>query len=285
MIRNFVKKDFEIKIDKPIEPIQCCIYCGSKHDLRDEHIFPYALGGHLKLRKASCKKHQDITSKFEMRCCRNLYKHIRAMNGIQSRRPQPKALPLTIIKNGEENKIDLPIQGFFGHFPIIHFPLPGMLRGKSKSSSDWVGTQFEVLHIQPNDPSLWLTFCGDRFIQELEFDTISLSKMLAKIAHCYAIAQFGYDRFKSWLVAMIEEGDERQLSFLVGCSKEVEAVNSDLHTLAGRIEPFGLGYLITCNIRLFAQIQKSPTFMIVAGTISAKDYSEFQMEKKIGSYR
>jgi hypothetical protein len=78
-----------------------CIYCASTDDLSDEHIIPYGLGAQWQLGKASCRKHRDITSKFELDVQRNLWGPIRAAMQMPSRRGhEDKRVEITLKRKG-----------------------------------------------------------------------------------------------------------------------------------------------------------------------------------------
>jgi hypothetical protein len=58
---------------KRYPPVGRCIYCGVSYDLREEHIVPFSLGGVLILPKASCRKCENITHRFEYTCARQVF--------------------------------------------------------------------------------------------------------------------------------------------------------------------------------------------------------------------
>ncbi len=52
--RRTVHRGGTARPDRVIGVSDACIYCGSRSDLRDEHIIPYGLEGELVLRRATC---------------------------------------------------------------------------------------------------------------------------------------------------------------------------------------------------------------------------------------
>src|SRR5262245_13319334 len=120
-----------------------CIYCGSTDSLSDEHIVPFSLGGKLVLRKASCKKCQDITGAFEGHCASRLYASIRIRENLPTRRPKnrPTKLPVTW-----ENKeiLFLPVSNVFATLPIFYLLQPGYLRVPAVREVGWSDIQIQV---------------------------------------------------------------------------------------------------------------------------------------------
>lgn len=110
------------------KPANICIYCKNKSGvLSTEHIIPFSMGGKFELPKASCKSCSTITSKFEMDVARRLYHVVRALYGVQSRRPQkiPKNSPVIIKygKYGPTEKIYVPLRDALIVAVIPHFIL------------------------------------------------------------------------------------------------------------------------------------------------------------------
>ena len=93
----------------------------------------------------------------------------------------------------------------------------------------------------------------------IEFDASTFGRVLAKIAHSYAVAMLGLGNFKSFLPALIlTRGGP--LSYYVGCGIKSEP-SEWLHEIG--IVPWD-DNLIVVRIRLFANYDM-PTYMIVAG--------------------
>lgn len=263
------------------EPIGKCIYCDDVDELSDEHIIPYALGWHAKIPMASCKRHREITHAFEGRCAGKIYKAVRVHNRMQSRQQLPTELPIIGIADNRNIFTTVPIEEHLGIFPIFHFTLPGILRGVPKSESSWAGSKFTALPIGARKSELWDSRGFNAVRQTIEFDCISLGRMLAKIAHAAAVGQFGYRQFDSWLIPLIEHGDETSLSYLVGCDVQVAPPSTELHELTGRVQSHEGKLLIIYDIRLFANFLESPTFRVVVGQIAFENFDRVGLTSTI----
>lgn len=109
-----------------------CIYCGSKDNLSDEHIIPFALGGNLIFQKASCPDCAKLTSDFELTCLRTMYGPLRLLYGLPTRRPnkRPPKLPLKVKYSPNETEwqttlVDQKKYPFLITFP--YFEAPGIV--------------------------------------------------------------------------------------------------------------------------------------------------------------
>ena len=91
-----------------------------------------------------------------------------------------------------------------------------------------------------------------------------LGKMLAKIAHAYAIAELGYGTFLPLLANIILNKPPRYISRYVGGLCDSEApLGNDLHTI--EIDPgLGQGRYIVVRIQLFAD-RKLPVYYVIVG--------------------
>ena len=108
-----------------------CIYCGSTHQLSDEHIIPLGLGGRLVLPLASCSPCSTKTSKIERTCLRTMYGPLRMLYGLPTRRrrSRPESLQLKVKRMEESEWEYVPVAQdrypFLITFP--YFEAPGAL--------------------------------------------------------------------------------------------------------------------------------------------------------------
>ena len=134
------RKIIEVRYTKRVESVGHCIYCGASENLSDEHVIPLALGGNIILPNSSCPNCATITSDFERRVLRGFMLSGRVAGNYPTRRPKkrPKSLPLQVEKQGEFEKIDLPVQE---HPALLLLPLlkpSGILKGQGYSTGTTV---------------------------------------------------------------------------------------------------------------------------------------------------
>lgn len=251
-------------------PVGHCIYCGSHHPpLTLEHIIPYALEGELLLPAASCDRCQRMTTSAERTCLREMFLAPRTHLNMKTRRPKhrPKKLKMGVydgnIKDGLPKDMrevgfqwrELPLDEHPYAIMLPDMPQPGILNGRQDSGSFQLsGISFRLLRAPPtaSDPSQ-----QNVIMQPLH--TGAFPRMLAKIAHGLAVAEFGEDTFVPALPEYIL-GRREDYSFIMGSvsigkSKKKDHVACSLH--------FEGGYF-TAHIQLFAQFGFRP-YQVVVG--------------------
>lgn len=200
---------------KTFPPVGRCIYCGTTQGkLSREHIIPLALGGNLILPYASCRDCADIIKKFEQLCARNMFGSLRIRLGMPTRRPseRPTELSSVIVRNGVSEVINVPSTKFPAACVGLKLPSPGILLGKEPSS------QFDKVEL------VMKTF-GDEykaFIKPGEgmrlgaMNPYAFCKLLAKIAHSFAVSQIGLDAFTHFLPDVILGKNDKHAYFIGG---------------------------------------------------------------------
>ena len=252
---------------KKLIGVNQCIYCGRKGvTLSDEHIISVAIGGKWILPKSSCKRCSKITGKLEGHCFRGTLIGFRAIHNITGRRPKemPKELPLVIVKRDGRVEIDnLPITKYpaFLLLPQLN-ETPTILTNKTPDADKKIDVWGTVFNSDTLD---------NYRNSQAGFVPINLGKwlrMLAKIAHSYAIAQLGVNGFKPLLTKLIR-GHDNFPTHYIGCLGEAITAKEDfLH----RLDLITLNddknaiKFIVVNLRLFANFG-SPQYHIVVGTV------------------
>ena len=252
---------------KVLKTVGECIYCGSTEDLSEEHIVPYGLGAEWVLEKASCRKHRDITSKFEMEILRKLWGPVRAAMNIQSRRGhEGKSYPVNIIQqNGETATVHLDAAKFGAPMHYLMLPCPRYLSGEI--SDEDLSFHGRVTHILP-DPERFRNemrraFNPKRVDITISFRPVAFAQLLAKIAYGFAIGHYGIEGIETcYLLNAIDTG--AGIGRWVGCLDHGS-------TSAGKelIEIEG-GFIntqcrdIVVQIRLYGSL-RSPTYIVVVG--------------------
>ena len=261
---------------KTYAPVGRCIYCGatewSAQQLRklgDEHIIPEGLGGGLVLPEASCKTCEAVTSAVELEWLRGAYYTARVQKelGKKKKRP-PRFLPLQFLRNGKIVWESIPLEKYPAMIVTLLFDEPEILSDcvpveKVLSGGVAVGTlpTFGQL-LKPYLDQGAVTFVPPRS----SATSIHLGRMLAKIAHSYAVAELGITGFTPFLVDIISGTDTRYLSHYVGGTRDVPPASDNgyeikLTTVAsvGR-----LPYLVV-KIRLLSDVNGMPEYWVVVG--------------------
>jgi hypothetical protein len=99
------------------------------------------------------------------------------------------------------------------------------------------------------------------------FDIIHLGRMLAKIAHAYAVAELGMHNFRPLLLDIILNRPPLYVAHYVGGIRDVEPpMGNDLHEISIDKSELGGGRYVVVKIQLFAD-RKLPVYYVVAGEL------------------
>lgn len=280
---------------KPFSPVGRCIYCGSTDDLTTEHIIPYSLAGYSTLEKSSCKKCAAVTAAFEQNCARAMLGVFRVVYNFPTRRKKdrPKKLPLWVIKWNVCEKWDVPVE----YYPEIKVLMPSLSPPKMAAREVWtMMMHLDPARLSPEDfakmdfekdglvimidcyvpladqkkRAEWLYNKGAiEWVYQQKVPLIPFSRMLAKIAHSYCVAQFGLGSFKPLLIDAILNGGT-DINRLVGGLPHVFNLDwpfDQFHDMvAGITNINGIAHL-ACSIQLFSQV--APVrYLVIVGEAS-----------------
>lgn len=237
-----------------------CIYCGEPAD-SDEHIIARSLGGMLILPKASCAACRDITSAVEGQVIDRMFGAARRQFKLPTRHPKRLKPPLRTSIDGIERLFA--DEDFPGLIVTFKFDLPAIL-GMS-GNADEVFTGGVAVNILPEFGER-LNRARSRHGNKVEFpqgiEALMFGRMLAKIAHAYAVAELGQGGFAPTLPEVIRHPDPPFLGRLVGGALDGVAPGPDLHEvfIDPRIDP----RFVVVTIRLFSD-RDLPAYWVVAG--------------------
>lgn len=197
------------------EPVGHCIYCSLTGDLSDEHVIPFGLDGNLILPAASCQRCAAITSRVERRVLHEMLGPFRSRLNLRTRRPKERrdSMPLEIHSpDGSIETKQVPREEFPALCIGYLWPAPGILRGVDPIDA------FEhteaVIRLVEDGVERHLP-ADDRRARLGRFDVNVFARMLAKIAHAYAVGQIGEARFEPLLLDLILERSNA-LPWLIG---------------------------------------------------------------------
>jgi len=260
----------------PYQPVGKCIYCGSTayrkdqpndaRELGEEHIVPRSIGGTMVLPRASCLECESITSGFEDKCLKGFFQS-RAHLGLKSRRTRKQPNKLAVFVQPTEWQTGFMSNLSLSDHPGIIFnilaPPAGLFTGILPRNEYYgVSGTWVVDEVQEK----LKRFRGSRIYFNGKHGTkiSDYGRLLAKIAHSYAVAELGLYGFDPLLVPYIRE-ESLDLWNYVGSALHPEPVSSSLHEVSFvSRKTFSGEDVLTCRIRLFAQFD-TPIYYVIVG--------------------
>jgi hypothetical protein len=184
-----------------------CIYCGSTENLTDEHVLPLALGGTDMLRDGSCLTCNAVTAEVESRVLNVCWKGLRWVTGMPTRhkKRQPTTMPAEVRRGGEWLEVDLPITEYTGTAGFPVFSEPAVLH-TGQPDDLVVRSIFTVTGVAGGeDPSVSpaTRARAKSYRVPVLYEPKAIARMVAKIAHGYAVDFFGLDAFVPYLTTAI----------------------------------------------------------------------------------
>jgi hypothetical protein len=208
---------------KVYAPLNRCAYCASTvntliDDLTKEHIIPFGFGGQLILPKASCKLHQKETSRVEDFILRRYLCALRSHLSLPSRNPtnRPDGYKLTLRRGTHSWKKKVKLADHPGVVRFMMFTEPaGRVVGRAREQETW-SVRFIDAEIFP-DTKLRVALLGaDSFEDKVMINAMALARLIAKIGHCFAVAELGFDAFEEMYVTHLVTAESRDWNYWVG---------------------------------------------------------------------
>jgi hypothetical protein len=262
-------------IPKKYLPVGRCIYCGARRysatnpaaRFGDEHIIPLAFGGNLLLPEASCQECEAITSGLETHCIEQMVRNTREHLGLIARRHKRnrKHLPVSVRRGAESEVINVPVDQHPAALIMFSFDPPRLLFDEPDPEGSFVGR----VVIKPLSVDLGVR--ADRIGGKVElvrrggFDATIFARMIAKIAHAYAVAELKLNGFRPILADFIRSIPARHASQYVGGEWGTpEPAGCDRHEIRiDRWSGLSRDYHVV-RLRLFSD-QDMPTYLVVVG--------------------
>ena len=256
-----------------------CVYgCGPDHAgrLTEEHILAANFGGVFTLGEASCGACQKlINEQIEAPCLRGMFKDIRYRRGIGSRRTSGRPDELPILKPPAEEAEPLgpylnpehwraktvPYDQHPTLLVLTIYNTPGLLRGIDPSSlaKEQPGMWWYI------EPHLRKEVVEGGALVQMKFNHGIFWRLIAKTAHCLAVAQFGVDGFEPFVIDTILGRDASDKRDLIGCKLPAEAPIEENNELGFAVLESGtLASHILCSVRVFADLG-APTYCAIVG--------------------
>jgi hypothetical protein len=259
-------------------PVGHCVYCGSTHQLSDEHIIPLGLGGRLVLPQSSCSSCSAKTTKFERTCLRTMYGPLRLLYGLPSRRKnsRPETLQLKIKRTKESEWEYVPVvkerYPFLITFP--YFEAPGALAGTDESAAP--GPVTSRLWIRGASPHHDFQELLQSLVQELGVHSLmpeskaevsAFCSLLAKIALSHIAADIGVSAQRSRLAHIALGQNMNNCMHYIGSVATDEPPSNSLHEIS--LARHARTGSILVRLRLLAKLG-TPTYFVVLPPAVAK---------------
>jgi hypothetical protein len=244
--------------------VGACIYCHRtppEVQLTEEHIIPEGLGGRMVLLEASCAECRDETHAFEGHVLGCMLGDVRRHFGIRGKRRKRPKHPTVYVDGGDGMQAEtVPLQAHPAVLPMPVFGPPGILFDLPKTEE--FGGELRVINFVDNLSERVRALRGN--VVGRWFSVERFGRMLCKIAHAFAVAEFRGE-FNMYLDGIIRGERPFYLSHYVGCSINEEPPGNLTNTL------HQIGYAfhnrhIVIPIRLFAVVD-APVYWIVVGRL------------------
>jgi len=243
-------------------PVGRCIYClSADDDLRREHIIPFGLGGNFVLPRASCRTCETITGRIEQISLRGMLGPLRTRLALPTRnkKERPQRLPLEIVKqDGSTETRAVEVQDFPQYLITFLMPPPGVLEGRERVETITLEPRL-ITSRRPEEPyTEWRT--------SLVVQPWAFLRMLAKIAHSFAVAEWGLKVFDTFtpLLAEIILSTSSYASHVIGGVADSDGTPTVLHWVHGHILAQEGREFLVVDICLFT-LMKAPVFRVVVG--------------------
>lgn len=261
-----------------------CIYCGAADNLSREHIVPFGLNGTRVLQQASCSACASITSSFEREVLRESLGAARAVLNINSRRKKGRraSFPMKMERDGEVFVQDVPVDEYVPMIPVLYMGLPGyMLTGRRHQVGD--GSRQATLVVkaalrsEDHLDELLRKYNATKLDLDYSVSPVDFGRMLAKIAYCMAVGQFGLSGIVDPYVVPAILGKSNDIWHFVGCDLNYPYLT---HIPQKRnaliwVDMDILGGDVMARLRLFPKAD-APVYVIVVGRASAGLQGLFQ---------
>lgn len=203
---------------KVYAPLNRCAYCPATDDLTNEHIIPFGFGGELILPKGSCKIHREATSKVEDFILRKYLCPLRSHLSLPSRKPaqRPDGYTLKLRRGAHSWKQKVKLADHPGFVRFMMFAdAPGRVAGRAREQETW-SVRFVNAEIFPDIAARLARLGADSFEDAVTINAMALSRWIAKIGHCFAVAELGLNAFEEMYVTHLASGEAKDWNYWVG---------------------------------------------------------------------
>lgn len=208
-----------------------CIYCFTSEGLEREHVIPFGLNGKTVLRDASCRSCAAVTGSFEGDFLKTL-SPLREVLKINTRNKKKRTgfLPMKFKKDGNEFIKDVPLDEYISFVPALYLRPPTYFvtgdrkyKGDGKTNAQVV---WKTIYYNDDQEDILLKkYNADSIVISSSFDPTDFSRMLAKMAYCFAVTKFGLNNIVDNYVISSILGKSDDLFHFVGCDLNYKFAN------------------------------------------------------------
>lgn len=227
------------------------------------------------LPQSSCEECARITGAFEGVCQRTMLGPLRMYFDLPSRRrkdrPEKLALKVKVRLEDEWSFMEVPQEEYPFLILLPTFGLPDEI--SSQVTTGERGAKARTLWIRGASFAHGITEHLEQLAQRLGVAMIEPTatlhvpeflRMLAKVAHCYAVGELGVDAFTPFLLPIIRDNVTDNSIQFIGGVKSTERAVADLHQLSIVTHPSVSPNLIMVRVRLLACLE-TPTYAVAVG--------------------
>jgi hypothetical protein len=228
------------------------------------------LGGRLVLPEASCRSCEQITSQVELDWLRSTFYAARVQKGFGKKKKRvPRTLPLEVTIKGKSIIKAIPIEKYPALVVTLLFDTPEVLLDIKPVEKLLTGGV--AAGILPTFGDLMKEYLAQGSVTfkppRSSATSTQLGRLLAKIAHAYAVAELGLDGFSPVLLPIILGSDVKYLAHYVGGSREIPQRLPVHYSLnLSSVRSLGGTTFLLVSVRIFSDIQGIPMYKVVVGT-------------------
>lgn len=198
-----------------------CIYCGATDvALSDEHVLPRGMNGFLVIENASCAACAEDINKFEAPIMQRHFGLLRRHLGFRSRKKLPYKAPVELfLKNGRRIRARVTLDDHPLSVPyIVHTQHPTFEDGIDYQTFVDLG----IIHLRSEEETqrivdrLCKRFGAVYVTTPMEVDMGMISRLVCKVGHGLAVAQFGIHNFQPVTLAYIRGLEDVYPGYYVG---------------------------------------------------------------------
>ena len=250
------------------EPVGRCIYCGATEvRLTAEHIIPESLGGMLILPAASCDACATETGAFEGRCAGQMFRGPRRILGLpqKNRGSKRKTKPDLFSVKADGRSVEVEAHELPAMLVMFTFNPPGILVNAQPTENFAGSISIQQL---PGFVDRFSRMRGkhgfkDQIALPVKGTAADHGRLLAKIAHAYAVAELSIEGFRPFLTNIILNKPPLHIRHYVGGLFGDAPKGDDLHEILLGHEFWG-DTRVVVEIQLFAD-RAMPKYVVVAG--------------------
>lgn len=284
-------------MERRYAPVDQCIYCGTcetqaqVNTLTDEHIIPFGLGGNLVLPKASCTKCQRLINKqIETPILHKEWVQFRDKHRFPTRRPQDRThRDSTLATATDGSDLKVPLLDYSTPVPLYLFSEPRVLSNKPLPTLDHHWTM-AMLTDEKAEVDMQRKYPQWNRVHSIVARPHLFARMLAKIAHGYAIAEYGKSTLEAFepLLPNVIRGITGDWTQTVGGMREIPPPTpGGDHIINLNLKIDSLGAYLLADVRLFSSISM-PQYHVVVGRIdfqNSRHIRALENHKKEGKLR